>query len=279
MAVELVPYKTLYGDNTVMVFSGVTPDLAADAVNDMIKSMADAVEDLEEGVTGPRGSKTFYGTVVTGTGSSISATVSGAQVGDSYQNTSTFYEYECIAENTWKYLGSLKGPAGISPVATVAKSGGVATITITDATGTTTETISDGFSPTASVSKSGNTATISITDSTGTTTATVSDGVTGWTEGTLVDGSNTLSDGVSLYSSTAMSGASITVGSSWAVGHTARVGINFASSSTFSYPSGWVCIGDDCSGGNFTFSQGSKYWLTIECKPDATWLFALKVPV
>ena len=246
MAVELVPYKTLYGDNTVMVFSGVTPDLAADAVNDMIKSMADAVEDLEEGVTGPRGSKTFYGTVVTGTGSSISATVSGAQVGDSYQNTSTFYEYECIAENTWKYLGSLKGPAGTSPTATVTKSGAVATITITDANGTTSETVSDG--------------------------------VTGWTEGTLVDGSNTLTDATSLYSATGMSGASITVGASWTTGHTARVGITFAASSTFSYPSGWKCVGDDCSGGDFTFSQGSSYWLTIECRPDATWMFCLKVP-
>ena len=246
MAVELVPYKTLYGDNTVMVFSGVTPDLAADAVNDMIKSMADAVEDLEEGLTGPRGSKTFYGTVVTGTGSSISATVSGAQVGDSYQNTSTFYEYECIAENTWKYLGSLKGPAGTSPIATVTKSGAVATITITDANGTTSETVSDG--------------------------------VTGWTEGTLVDGSNTLTDADSLYSATGMSGASITVGSGWTTGHTSRVGITFAASSTFSYPSTWVCVGDDCSGGDFTFSQGSSYWLTIECRPDGTWMTCQKVP-
>ena len=217
MSVELVPYKTLYGDNTVMVFSGVTPDLAADAVNDMIKSMADAVEDLEEGVTGPRGSKTFYGTVVTGTGSNISATVTGAQVGDAYQNTSTFYEYECTAENTWKYLGSLKGPAG-------------------------------------------------------------QDGVTGWTEGSLVDGSNTLTDATSLYSATGMSGASITVGASWATGHTARVGITFAASSTFSYPSTWVCVGDDCSGGDFTFSQGSSYWLFIEKRPDATWMTCQKVP-
>lgn len=278
MAVELVPYKTLYGDNTVMVFSGVTPGLAADAVNDMIKSMADAVEDLEEGVTGPRGSKTFYGTVVTGTGSSISATVTGAKVGDAYQNTSTFYEYECTAENTWKYLGALKGPAGTSPTATVTKSGGVATITITDANGTTTETVSDGVSPTASVTKAGTTATITITDTNGTTTATVSDGVTGWTEGTLVDGSNTLTDADSLYSATSMSGASITVGSGWTTGHTARVGITFAASSTFSYPSGWVCVGDDCSGGDFTFSQGSSYWLFVEKRPDATWMTVQKVP-
>lgn len=247
MAVSMILYETLYGGSEVYIFGGVEQGKAADMVNNAIKAMADACKAMEEGVQGPRGSKTFFGTVVTGTGTSISATVSGSQAGDSYQNTSTFGYYEATAENTWKYLGDLKGPAGVSPVATVTKSGGVATITITDATGTTT--------------------------------ATVSDGVTGWTEGTLVDGSNTLSDGASLYSSTAMSGASITVGSSWTVGHTARVGINFASSSTFSYPSGWVCVGDDCSGGNFTFSQGSKYWLTIECKPDATWLFALKVPV
>lgn len=279
MAVSMVLYETLYGGSEVYIFGGVEQGKAADMVNNAIKAMADACKLMEEGVQGPRGSKTFFGTVVTGTGTGISATVSGSQAGDSYQNTSTFGYYEATAENTWNYIGDLKGPAGISPVATVTKSGGVATITITDATGTTTETISDGFSPTASVSKNGSVATISITDSTGTTTATVSDGVTGWTEGTLVNGSNILSDGASLYSSTAMSGASITVGSSWAVGHTARIGISFASSSTFSYPSGWVCVGDDCSGGTFTFSQGSKYWLTIECKPDATWLFALKVPV
>ena len=195
MAVELVTYKTLYGDNTVKVFSGVTPGLAADAVNDMIKSMADAVEDLEEGVKGDPGDP---------------------------------------------------GAPGFSPEASVTKSGGVVTISITDKDGTTSETVRDG--------------------------------VSGWTEETLVDGSNTLTDATSLYSATGMSGASITVGSGWTTGHTARVGITFAASSTFSYPSGWVCVGDDCSGGDFTFSQGSSYWLTIECRPDATWMFCLKVP-
>ena len=120
--------------------------------------------------------------------------------------------------------------------------------------------------------------TITITDANGTTTTTVSDGVTGWTEGTLVDGSNTLTDADSLYSATGMGGASITVGSGWATGHTARVGITFADSSTFSYPSGWVCVGDDCSGGDFTFSQGSSYWLFIEKRPDATWMTCQKVP-
>ncbi len=204
MAVELVPYKTLYGDNVVQVFSGVEEGLAADAVNHMIMAMADAVEDLEEGVQGPPGADGQDG-----------------QDGEDGQ---------------------------------------------------------DGFSPTVTASKAGTVTTITITDINGTTTTTINDGVTGWTEGTLVDGSNTLTDADSLYSATGMSGASITVGASWATGHTARVGITFAASSTFSYPSGWVCVGDDCSGGDFTFSQGSSYWLTIECRPDGTWMTCQKVP-
>ena len=96
------------------------------------------------------------------------------------------------------------GTDGFSPIANVTKSGDTATITITDALGTTTATVSDGatgpqgpqgiqgvqgpagqngtdgtngFSPIANVTKSGDTATISITDINGTTTATVSDGV------------------------------------------------------------------------------------------------------
>lgn len=255
MAVTLTLYKTLYGSNPVYIFSGVTPDLAADKVNDMVKAMADACEALEAGVTGPPGSMIYTGTAVTGTGTGISATVAGSKEDDLYINTSTDAYYQASAENTWDYKGSIKGSPG------------------TNGTNGT-----DGVSPTATVTKSGAVATISITDANGTTTATVSDGVTGWTEGTLVDGSNTLTDATSLYSATGMSGASITVGASWATGHTARVGITFAASSTFSYPSGWVCVGDDCSGGDFTFSQGSSYWLTIECRPDGTWMFCLKVP-
>ena len=246
MAVTLTLYKTLYGSNPVYIFSGVTPDLTADKMNDMIKAIADACEALEAGVTGPPGSQIYTGTAVTGTGTGISATVSGSKKDDFYLNTSTGYYYMATAVDTWDYKGSLKGANGTSPTASVTKSGGVATITITDINGTTTETVSDG--------------------------------VTGWTEGTLANSSNTLTDGASLYSSTAMSAASITVGSGWATGHTARVGITFAASSTFSYPSGWVCVGDDCSGGDFTFSQGSSYWLFIEKRPDATWMTCQKVP-
>ena len=246
MAVTLTLYKTLYGSNPVYIFSGVTPDLAADKVNDMIKAMADACEALEAGVTGPPGSQIYTGTAVTGTTTGIEATVAGSKKDDFYLNTSTGYYYTASAANTWDYKGGLKGANGTSPTATVTKSGAVATITITDANGTTSETVSDG--------------------------------VTGWTEGTLVDGSNTLTDAASLYSATGMSGASITVGSGWTTGNTARVGITFAASSTFSYPAGWVCVGDDCSGGDFTFSQGSSYWLTVECRPDGTWMTCQKVP-
>lgn len=256
MAVSMVLYKTLYGTNPVYIFSGVDSGKAADKVNDAIKAMADACEALVNGVTGPAGadgSVFFFGNDVNGTGTGISAVVSGSKATDVYINNTTWNVYQASAANTWNYSGNIKGTAGTN--------------------GT------DGFSPTVTATKSGGVTTITIVDKNGTETATINDGVSGWTEGTLVDGSNTLSDGASLYSSTAMSGASITVGSSWIVGHTARVGINFASSSTFSYPAGWVCVGDDCNEGTFTFSQGSKYWLTIECKPDATWLFALKVPV
>lgn len=83
------------------------------------------------------------------------------------------------------------GADGFSPIATVTKSGNKATISITDANGTTTAEVTDGadgapgqdgapgidgFSPRATVSKSGSTATITITDAAGTTTAQISDG-------------------------------------------------------------------------------------------------------
>lgn len=77
------------------------------------------------------------------------------------------------------------GQDGVSPSATVTQTSSGATITITDKTGTTTATVTngqdgdDGYSPSASVSKSGRIATITVTDKTGTTTAQVSDGQDG----------------------------------------------------------------------------------------------------
>lgn len=98
-----------------------------------------------------------------------------------------------------------------APTASVTQTSTGATITVTDANGTTTANIlngvdgtdgqdgqdgADGISPTATVTKSGSTATISITDKNGTTTTTISDGTNG-TNGQ--DGS----DGQDGYSPTA----------------------------------------------------------------------------
>ena len=81
------------------------------------------------------------------------------------------------------------GQDGVSPTASVSKTGKVSTLTVTDATGTTSTTINDGedgqdgqdgYSPTATVTKLNSVATISITDKNGTTTANVSDGAAGY---------------------------------------------------------------------------------------------------
>ena len=108
------------------------------------------------------------------------------------------------------------GVDGVSPIATVSKVGDTATITITDANGTTTANISDGtdgvdgtdgtdgtdgFSPIATVSKVGDTATISITDENGTTTATISDGTDGTDGRDGTDGTDG-EDGVGIVSIT-----------------------------------------------------------------------------
>ena len=73
------------------------------------------------------------------------------------------------------YFNGEAGEDGFSPIANVSKSGDTATITITDAVGTTTASVKDGsdgadgsdgedgFSPIANVSKSGGTTTITIT--------------------------------------------------------------------------------------------------------------------
>lgn len=83
------------------------------------------------------------------------------------------------------------GADGFSPVASVSKAGKVATISITDKTGTTTATVSDGqdgspgapgsdgFSPEASVEQTAYGAAITITDADGTTTANIYNGQNG----------------------------------------------------------------------------------------------------
>ena len=68
------------------------------------------------------------------------------------------------------------GEQGFSPTANVVKSDGVATITVTDKSGTTTASVEDGFSPTAKVEQVGGGTTITITDANGTTTASIQAG-------------------------------------------------------------------------------------------------------
>ena len=69
-----------------------------------------------------------------------------------------------------------KGDKGFSPMANVVKSDGVATITVTDANGTTTASVADGLSPTAKVEQVDGVTTITITDANGTTTASIQAG-------------------------------------------------------------------------------------------------------
>lgn len=69
-----------------------------------------------------------------------------------------------------------KGDKGFSPTANVVKSDGVATITVTDAVGTTTASVADGLSPTAKVEQVDGVTKITITDANGTTTASIQAG-------------------------------------------------------------------------------------------------------
>lgn len=90
---------------------------------------------------GNDGSKWHSGTAVTTTTSAIPT---GVVVGDYYLNTSTSDVWKCISttNNTkWGFVCNIKG---YSPTASVTKLNGIATITITDSNGTTTETVSDG---------------------------------------------------------------------------------------------------------------------------------------
>lgn len=114
------------------------------------------------------------------------------------------------------------GSDGTSAYCSVSKSGNTATITCTDANGTTTAQVSDGTngsngqdgtpgadgsSAYCSVSKVGSTATITCTDKNGTTTATVSDGQNGQNGTNGTDGT----DGTSAYCSVSKSGGTATI--------------------------------------------------------------------
>ncbi len=72
----------------------------------------------EQGAQGPQGeagtdgATWLTGTAITGTETSITATVDGAKIGDLYLNITTCDIYQCTAENTWKWIANIKGEQG-----------------------------------------------------------------------------------------------------------------------------------------------------------------------
>lgn len=69
------------------------------------------------------------------------------------------------------------GSDGVSPTASISKTGDTATITVTDKNGTTEADVIDGFNPTVTASKSNRVTTLTITDIDGTRTAEILDGL------------------------------------------------------------------------------------------------------
>ena len=81
----------------------------------------------------------------------------------------------------WNVLSGEKGDDGYSPIASVEQTDTGCTITVTDASGTTTANLingTDGVSPVANVTPTENGCTVTVIDSSGTTTADLSNGVT-----------------------------------------------------------------------------------------------------
>lgn len=70
-----------------------------------------------------------------------------------------------------------KGSDGVSPSASVTRGTNSATVTVTDAEGTTSAVLNDGYSPTVTATKVEKTTTITMTDINGTTTAEIKDGI------------------------------------------------------------------------------------------------------
>ena len=70
-----------------------------------------------KGDAGANGSAWITGSTVTGTGSSITANVANARIGDLYLNNTGSDAgnlYKCIADNTWEYITNINGQDGIS---------------------------------------------------------------------------------------------------------------------------------------------------------------------
>ena len=134
------------------------------------------------GPSGPPGPKGDPGAAATVT---VGSTTTGA-AGTSASVTNSGTSSAAVLDFTIpRGVAGTNGTDGFSPVATVTQNAGSATISITDANGTTTATVSDGgdgldgFSPIATVEQTEFGATITITDSNGTTTADVVNGSQG----------------------------------------------------------------------------------------------------
>ena len=116
------------------------------------------------------------------------------KVGDLIINETTLYQ--CNTEHTsgetfdeaelanWTALSGVqgvKGDDGISPTVSVEQTDTGCTVTVTDASGTTTANLingTDGVSPVANVTPTENGCVVTVIDSSGTTTANLSNGVT-----------------------------------------------------------------------------------------------------
>ena len=105
---------------------------------------------------------------------------------DAGVNVVTFYFTDGESQSFEVRNGTqgIQGEPGISPTATVSKTGKTSTFEVTDASGTTKVDIldgTDGVSPTVSVSKADGKTTVKITDKDGEHTAEIDDGVDGYT--------------------------------------------------------------------------------------------------
>lgn len=118
--------------------------------------------------------------------------IDGLNGRDGYSPTATVTQTETgatitVTDATQTTTANIKngtdGTDGFSPIANVTGTDYGALISITDKNGTTTAEVVDGFSPIANVTQTSTGATISITDVNGTTTADLTNGLDG-TDGT-----------------------------------------------------------------------------------------------
>lgn len=79
---------------------------------------------------------------------------------------------------TQEQLLALRGEDGVSPTASITKTGDTATVEITDRDGLHSTTLKDGVSPSIAVSKAGRTTTVTCTDKDGEKTFDILDGIT-----------------------------------------------------------------------------------------------------